>query len=129
MGSHRPRALSSGRQAATLLRTWAGFEEALASSISLQVPERLVVRVASVPGLTLLKLIAWADGGQETNKDVADISRLVTAYAMPATGIVFMTTKLDLFEAVGFDMEAAGAELLGRDVAQLCSLSLLDRVR
>jgi len=47
----------------------AGFEEALASSISIQLEDNLRVRVASLPGLTLLKLIAWSDRSRETNKD------------------------------------------------------------
>ena len=50
----------------------AGFEEALASSVSLTLEDNLMVRVASLPGLTLLKLIAWSDRGRETNKDAAD---------------------------------------------------------
>ena len=33
-----------------------GFEEALASSISIQIEEGLIVRVASIPGLMLLNL-------------------------------------------------------------------------
>jgi len=59
----------------------AGFEEALASSVSLTLEDSLSVRVASLPGLTLLKLIAWSDGGRETNKDAADLYRLLTTYA------------------------------------------------
>src|SRR5215472_6490650 len=39
----------------------AGFEEALGSSISVQIEESLIVRVASLPGLMLLKLVAWSD--------------------------------------------------------------------
>src|SRR5581483_4116541 len=41
----------------------AGFEEALASSIPIQIEEGLIVRVASIPGLMLLKLVAWSDRG------------------------------------------------------------------
>jgi hypothetical protein len=36
----------------------AGFEEALASSIPIQIEANLIVRVASIPGLMLLKLVA-----------------------------------------------------------------------
>jgi len=36
---------------------------------------------------------------------------------------------MELLEAVGYDMELAGAELLGRDVAQLCSPPALAVVR
>jgi predicted nucleotidyltransferase len=59
----------------------AGFEEALASSVPMEMDKDLNVRVASVPGLTLLKLVAWSDRGRETNKDAADLYRLLIAYA------------------------------------------------
>jgi predicted nucleotidyltransferase len=36
---------------------------------------------------------------------------------------------MDLLESSGFDMELAGAELLGRDVAEICSAPVLDQVR
>jgi predicted nucleotidyltransferase len=45
----------------------AGFEEAWASSLPVEVEDGFTVRVASVPGLTLLKLIAWADRGVQNN--------------------------------------------------------------
>jgi predicted nucleotidyltransferase len=36
---------------------------------------------------------------------------------------------MDLLDAVAFDMELAGAELLGRDVVAICSKPVLDQVR
>lgn len=47
----------------------AGFEEASDSSIPVQIEENLIVRVASIPGLMLLKLVPWSDRGRETDKD------------------------------------------------------------
>jgi predicted nucleotidyltransferase len=107
----------------------AGFEEALASSIPIQIEENLIVRVASIPGLMILKLVAWSDRGSETEKDAADIYRLLTAYADAGNTDRLYEHEMDLLEAVGFDMELAGAELLGRDVAHLCSPSALALIR
>ena len=98
----------------------AGFEEALASSISVQIEENLIVRVASIPGLMILKLVAWSDRGRETDKDAADIYRLLTAYADADNTDRLYEHEMHLLEAVGFDMQVAGAELLGLDVAHLC---------
>jgi predicted nucleotidyltransferase len=36
---------------------------------------------------------------------------------------------MDLLEAAGFNMELAGAELLGRDVATICETQVLDQIR
>lgn len=107
----------------------AGFEEALASSVSVEIEKNLSVRVASLPGLTLLKLIAWSDRGRETNKDAADLYRLLAAYADAGNTDRIYAHEMDLLEAVGFDMGLAGAELLGRDVAGICSRDALDQIR
>jgi predicted nucleotidyltransferase len=45
----------------------AGFEEALVSSVVIEIETGLTARVASVAGLTLLKLAAWVDRGLESN--------------------------------------------------------------
>lgn len=107
----------------------AGFEEALASSVPMEMDENLNVRVASIPGLTLLKLVAWSDRGCETNKDAADLYQLLTAYADAGNTDRLYDHEMELLEAVGFDMALAGAELLGRDVARICSPSVLVQIR
>ena len=85
--------------------------------------------MASIPGLTILKLVAWSDRGRETDKDAADIHRLLTAYADAGSADRLYENEMDLLEAVGFDMQLAGAELLGRDVGHLCSPSALAFIR
>jgi predicted nucleotidyltransferase len=37
--------------------------------------------------------------------------------------------EMDLLETAGFDMELAGAELLGRDVATICQTKVLHQIR
>jgi predicted nucleotidyltransferase len=107
----------------------AGFEEALTSSVSMEIDGDLTVHVASPPGLTLLKLVAWSDRGRETNKDAADFYRLLAAYADAGNTDRLYEHEMELLEAMGFDMQLAGAELLGRDVARVCSPSVLVQVR
>src|SRR5580658_7451616 len=107
----------------------AGFEEALASSVLLEIQPELSVRVASLPGLTLLKVVAWFDRGRETNKEAADLYRLLTTYAEAGNTDRLYDHEMDLLESVGFDMELAGAELLGGDVAKVCQPDALRRIR
>ena len=87
------------------------------------------MRVASVPGLTLLKLAAWVDRGLENNKDATDLHRLLTTYADAGNADRLYDHEMDLLETVGFDMELAGAELLGRDVASICQTKVLHQMR
>jgi predicted nucleotidyltransferase len=107
----------------------ARFEEALGSSVLMEIDPELMVRVASVPGITLLKLTAWADRGRETNKDAADLYRLLAAYADAGNTDRLYDQEMDLLEAAGFDMDLAGAELLGRDVARIADSQATDQVR
>ena len=107
----------------------AGFEEAWASSMPIAVEDDFVVRVASVPGLTLLKLIAWVDPRIENNKDAADLYRLLTTYSDAGNFDRLYDHELTLLEAVEFDLELAGATLLGSDVARICSAATLARAR
>jgi predicted nucleotidyltransferase len=106
-----------------------GFEEALAWSFSMEIEDSLAVRVASIPGLTLLKLMAWSDRGHENNQDAADFHRLFITYSDAGNTDRLYEDEMDLLETVGFDMELAGAELLGRDVATVCSPSILHQIR
>jgi predicted nucleotidyltransferase len=62
----------------------AGFEEALECATRLQIDDGLVVSVASLAGLTVLKLIAWQDRGLADNRDAKErrwrqCSRVATA--------------------------------------------------
>ncbi len=107
----------------------AGFEEALASSVLLEIQPELSVRVASLPGLTLLKVVAWFDRGRETNKDAADLYRLLATYADAGNTDRLYDHEMNLLERVGFDMKLAGAELLGGDVARVCRPDALRRIR
>ena len=107
----------------------AGFEEALASSVLVEIDADLTVHVASAAGLTLLKLAAWVDRGRESNKDAADLYRLLTTYADAGNTDRLYDAELDLLEAAEFDMQLAGAELLGRDVAAICDAQILSQVQ
>ncbi len=98
----------------------AGFDEALGCAIDLRIEDDLVVPVASIPGLTVLKLIAWQDRRTENDKDAADLFLLLTYYADAGNLDRLYEQEMPLLEAAGFDLVLAGAQLLGRDAARIC---------
>jgi predicted nucleotidyltransferase len=63
------------------------------------------------------------------NKDAADLHRLLTTYADAGNFDSLYGQESVLLEAVEFDLELAGAELLGRDVARICPAPTLEQVR
>ena len=100
-----------------------GFADALAAAVSVEVSPGTSIAVASLPGIAILKIFAWADRGQENPKDAIDLVSLLRSYceAGNASRIYEEANALAALEAVGYDLELAGAWLLGRDAAVMVS--------
>jgi len=96
----------------------AGFREALESAIQVQVDIDLVIPVASLPGLIILKLFAWADRKHE-KRDAPDILKIFADYADAGNEDRLYANELSLLEAAGFDVPIAGAHLLGKDARRI----------
>lgn len=107
----------------------AGFEEALASALKIEVESNLVIRVASIPGLLVLKLIAWLDRSAVNNKDAADIFTLLNSYAFAGNEDRLYDQEHETLEAAGYDLTLAGAHLLGRDAARIVDGEAAQQVR
>jgi predicted nucleotidyltransferase len=93
----------------------AGYQESFDAAETVQIETGLVVRVVSLPGLAVLKLFAWADRGLGNAKDAVDLATLLRSYADAGNEDRLYDTELDTLEAVEFNLELAGARLLGRD--------------
>lgn len=106
-----------------VLMNVAGFGDALAAAVTVEVSPGLEIAVASLPGIAILKLFAWADRGQENPKDAIDLVLLLRSYneAGNASRIYGETSALAALEAVGYDLELAGAWLLGSDATAMVS--------
>lgn len=96
-----------------------GYEEVLAASEEVEVTPGQTVRVASLPGLIILKIFAWMDRGRENAKDAKDIYQIMLNYARAGNTDRLYNEEMDMLEAVAHDPDLAGIRLLGRDVAQL----------
>ncbi len=103
----------------------AGFSDAFAAAVSVEASPGLEIAVASLPGIVILKLFAWADRRQENPKDALDLLALLRSYheAGNENRIYEDASALAALEAVEYDPELAGAWLLGNDVATMASAS------
>lgn len=111
--------------------TVSGFEEALGSAQLVELEEGLQVKVASLAGLTILKLFAWGDRRLRDNKDAVDLQTLMRSYAA-AGNFDRMTDPdqvLDRYIELGGDEEKTGAWLLGIDCGRLASAETADGLR
>ena len=111
--------------------TVSGFEEALGSALLVELQEGLQVKVASLAGLTILKLFAWGDRRLRGNKDAVDLQTLMRSYG--AAGNFDRLTDpdqaLDRHLELGGDEEKTGAWLLGLDCGGLASAETAEGLR
>lgn len=96
-----------------------GFEDAYQAALAVRVRARppLDILVASPVGLTIMKLIAWADRPQERDKDAGDLAHILEKYLDIGNYERLHEEHRDLTEVEKFDYVRAGARLLGRDIA------------
>jgi len=104
-----------------------GYEDALSSAIDIRLDETLNVRVASLPGLALLKLFAWADRGLENHKDALDLVTLFRTYIDAGNTDRAYGEGFALLEDVEYDLDLMGPRLLGHDVRRIAGSVALDR--
>ncbi len=100
-----------------------GYSDALAAAVTVEVGPGINIAVASLPGIAILKLLSWADRGQQNPKDAIDLVTLLRSYneAGNASRIYEEASALAALETAGYDLELAGAWLLGNDAAAMAS--------
>ena len=97
-----------------------GFDDALRHCLRVAVCLGQVVNVVSLPGLVMLKLLAWNDRRYASAKDAQDLALLVRLYGDFSQDRLF-DSESELMKRHGFDIEMAGAELLGQDIGAMAS--------
>jgi predicted nucleotidyltransferase len=97
-----------------------GYAEALESAAVVQLDTLLAVRVASLAGQAVLKLLAWKDRASETQgKDARDFHALVASYFDAGNQDRTYDQGDDTGNAFDWDPTLMGAQLLGSDAAAL----------
>lgn len=106
-----------------------GMQEALAAPVSVLLPGRVPVLVASIPALMILKATAWVDRKDEhPGRDATDLLFFLSNYMDCDNFDRVVEGQADLLDDPNFDYETAGARLLARDVAELLDKRGIQRV-
>ena len=95
-----------------------GFPEMADSTISVEIDGEFSIQIASLPGLFILKMVAWKDRHLSGSKDAYDMALLLTNYLHINTERA-VEEHYDLYETEEFDQVIAGAQLIARDVKLL----------
>ena len=96
-----------------------GFEETYESAMILRLSDQPVidVKVPTIPGLALMKIISWHDRYPERPKDAEDLLFLMDHYAEAGNEERLYEKEDEILQMEGFDLTMAGIRLLGRDMA------------
>jgi predicted nucleotidyltransferase len=99
-----------------------GFEECYQNAVRVRLREvpPVDIKVVSLPGLAILKVFSWKDRGIENDKDAKDLGIILHNYAIAGNEDRLFNEESEIMELEDFDIDLAGARLLGRDMAQIC---------
>ena len=104
-----------------LIMSMVGFEEAYEHSVTVRLgsdPE-LDIKLASLPGLAIMKLISWKEKYPNRKRDADDLLLIMNKYEEAGNSERLYEEDLPLLQEEGFDIKLAGIRLLGRDMARI----------
>lgn len=92
-----------------------GYREAHDSALDVEIEPGFTVRVVSLPAMVILKILAWNDR-PDRDKHAADVLLILRNYHQTGQlDRLYDDDNIALLEKHGYDLEVAGAALLGRD--------------
>ncbi len=104
-----------------------GLAEVSAAAEDVEVATGAIIRIATLPGLMALKILAWAD--RHNPKDAWNMADILRNYGDISTVEERIYAEGMLFKAKQYDMGRAGTAMLGRDVAAILKQPELAAVR
>ena len=92
-----------------------GFDEALSHAITANIDD-LKIQVIDIPSFVVLKIFAWGDRGESTNKDVNDIEFILSKYEDDDRVYNELVKELSSGDV---DFLDANIYLLGQDICRM----------
>jgi predicted nucleotidyltransferase len=105
-----------------------GFDEAYRDTIRVRLTNDVEITICTLPGLALMKLIAWNDRRFLYRKDAQDLGLIMVNYLDGGNEERLWEGDGTDLVTDGFDYKLASARLLGRDVGQLLTARSRDPV-
>jgi predicted nucleotidyltransferase len=91
-----------------------GYADAHNSALDVELEPGFHVKIVSLPAMAVLKILAWKDR-PERDKHASDVLLILRNYYQAGQFDRLYEDAVDLLEAYDYDLEMAGAALLGRD--------------
>ena len=77
------------------------------------------IKIASICGLTIMKMISWEEKFPDRNKDAIDLEFMMRNYINAGYLERFYDEGSDIINENGFDFEVASARFLGREAVKM----------
>jgi predicted nucleotidyltransferase len=95
-----------------------GFDDVSRATIEITVDEHLTLNAASLPGIFLLKIVAWKERHLIKKDDADDIGFILRNYFSINENRIAID-HIDLYDDSDFSIMTAGAMLMGRDIGAI----------
>jgi predicted nucleotidyltransferase len=107
-----------------VIMSMVGFEEAYEYSITVRLSSDPVldIKLSTLPGLAIMKLISWKDRYPERKRDAGDLLLIMNKYEEAGNSERLYGKELPLLQEEDFDARTAGIRLLGRDMAKMSDM-------
>ncbi len=97
-----------------------GFVEMAKDALEITLDNSLTIRVASLPGIFILKLIAWHDRYLTHDRDAEDMAFVLASY-LSLNDERAVRDHYDIYDRSPFSAFVAGATLMARDIKSMIS--------
>jgi len=95
-----------------------GFVKVAKDALEVTVDDSLIIRVASLPGIFILKLIAWHDRHLIHDRDAEDMAFIISNY-LSLNDQRAVRDHYDIYDRTPFSAFIAGATLMARDMNEV----------
>jgi predicted nucleotidyltransferase len=108
-----------------------GFEDVFKYSTTVRLIKNpdLRVKIPTLPGLAVLKLLSWKDAYPDRQRDAEDLLFIMINYKHAGIFNRLYESELRLMEEENFDNRMAAIKLLGKDMKALCNKNTLEQIR
>ena len=108
-----------------------GFDEVYKFSTTIKLSNNpiLEVRIPTLPGLAVLKMLSWKEKYPERSRDAEDLLFIMNKYEYAGNLDRFYGNEIKLLESEEYDTRLAGVRLLGKDIAKICDPHTLDYIK
>ena len=100
-----------------------GFQECYQNAVSVLISDNpdLVVKVVSLAGLAILKIISWDDSIGRRGKDASDLYIIIRNYIESGNMERFFEEGSDILQKESSDYDLSSAHFLGREISKIAN--------